>query len=717
MKALDIILTSDGGNGHKAAADAIAVKSRKSEREFTITNVTSENWYDYELKLGFKLPVKLPFNLSTSMTALWDWSQRKGYIEILRVITALRNVAFLCGPIFRSKTYELIKEQNDNKIYDQITFHNTQPICLKYILQAVAKYNKEVLSYNKLNKHSKPQIIFINHFTDMPSWQATMFINELRSLDAELLDHANFILYSKTPALNISQEELALLSEEELGELHHVEMARLYPKLYQKLLKDSSGEYIYRVKFVDGPIRQEFIDRKEYPATKKELLPIIFAEESEYSNVRQILMRELSSFSSPTRTAKIQLNPSAYITTVMLGSQASINGTLELLHENISSITKQLNTDTDRSHYIFVFCGKNDPSNGFVLYGKVLELALNAHKTTRGKLKIIPLSNQPSAIIAQLYSVADLIVTRPGGISIMEIEAVAKKAKVLIFTELSRLQRGISKLLSLCRFLNITKLMDYFSGSDVKTLLKSLVVWEAGNAEHISNIMRDENGLSKVAYVNIYNYQHELELFKLKEKIIKHVDEHNYLAAFYVLKSNQKLNKFFASGHGSVVDLACLSIVHTNLQSLQNIIVKFSESKKIQITSDALALVSLKINEILNRVEIHLSKGYIPLEVLQYMQDDMLDLERFWNDIQSNLLCSNINLLTDIFKHIVSFLNQVFKTDKSSIVRKKIEKLDYHHVESSTCKVLRHLPSELRKPDRDEYKQEQSKLSDQRLRV
>ena len=75
------------------------------------------------------------------------------------------------------------------------------------------------------------------------------------------------------------------------------------------------------------------------------------------------------------------------------------------------------------------FFGAKKSEEGLILYQKVLEVAQEVKNSPNNQIEIIPLTNQPGSMIADLYSIADWIIARPGGISIMEIEAVAKKAK------------------------------------------------------------------------------------------------------------------------------------------------------------------------------------------------------------------------------------------------------------------------------------------------
>lgn len=537
---LNIILTCDGGSGHKSAAEALRMQAIDNNDHCKVINTTREGWFS-GVNLG--LPAEYDgffhnglIDLGPFATRWWDWAQRESQTELLRIFANLRKLSFLHAPSFRYKTYHLLKDIENIDDYDEVIFHNTQPNCVQALISAIAKYNREAKADNQ-----KQTVRLINHFTDMPTLQAQMFIEEMAKIDVADLDDAQFELHTRPPIL---EEDDPNLSPVEIDLIYHQRIKQLYPKLYQDVPPQKK-----RVFFVDGPIRKEFVQRKENPAKRCDGLSIQFTDQSEFDVLNQALGHVLPEFNFETSHALMPLEEDAEIVSIMLGSQASIEGTLGLVQEEI-----KIAEGGSKTKCVFVFCGANKPSEGLILYQQVLDIAQKVNVDPQYNIRIIPLTNQPASTIADVYSLADRIITRPGGISIMEIEAVVKRGKIFIFTELGQLEKLFNQFLSRSN----ETLKELFSQQRSQQRFADLIAWEGGNALHARNMCKDEYGRTRVVPVNVYTFQRELEFSNEKDAVTKLLVDKSYSYAFDQLMTNRELNIFFLTGHGVGVDLALL---------------------------------------------------------------------------------------------------------------------------------------------------------------
>jgi len=84
------------------------------------------------------------------------------------------------------KVSDLLQNKTDIDQYSEVLFHNTQPNCIQALVFFIARYNREVKQYNQDNPHvlQKNTVKLVNHFTDMPTRQAEIFIEEMKKIDS-----------------------------------------------------------------------------------------------------------------------------------------------------------------------------------------------------------------------------------------------------------------------------------------------------------------------------------------------------------------------------------------------------------------------------------------------------------------------------------------------------------------------------------------------------
>ncbi len=547
MPRLHIILTCDGGAGHKSAAEALRAEALAANDTAVVINTTRTGWFsggglDITYEYDHLFPAGL-VDLGPFATRWWDWAQRNSQVELLRFFANLRKLSVLSIPSFRHRTYCLLKERQDIDTYTDVIFHNTQPNCLQALVFSVARYNREINAYNEENPGPRRNTVrYVNHFTDMPTLHAEMFIEEIAKINVSDLNDAQFELRTRPPI--IENKYPSLLTSNDYESIYHKKTKKFYPNLYLDLLDNQT-----RVKFVDGPIRSEFLLRKDSPALRQDGICIQFKDQQEFARLNNSLSNTMSAFDPIQSNSTIPLDEDVEVVSLMLGSQASIEGTLSLVQEELTVVSA-----SHKVKYVFVFCGENRPQDGLVLYQKVLDIAETVNKAPDSLIRILPLTNQPGKMIANLYSLADRVITRPGGISIMEIEAVAKRANIFVFTELSKLDKLFNTMLNR----SVEDLEQQYSLEKSYKRFSDLVAWEAGNALHAQNACKDISGRTRVVPVNVYTFRKELTLMNKKERIVDLLNKQQYSVAFDELSSDAALNAFFMTGDDVGVDLACL---------------------------------------------------------------------------------------------------------------------------------------------------------------
>lgn len=523
MPNLSIILTCDGGSGHKSAAEALQKKALAAGDTASVTNTTSESWHKtFIVDFG-----------KTSMR-WWDWSQRTGNTEFTSALASLRHTSQLFYYVYKNKVRKLIESHTDIDTYDDVIFHNTQPNNLGALITTIAEYNREVMRHNQNHpENPRKKVKLHSHFTDCPTQYAKMYIEEMGRINVDDLDDAQFLLHSPSP---VAEHNLFH------GETPEKAMKALFPKLYHDNKRT-------RVIFTDGPIRPEFIHYKNNPALKKDGVNIMFSNQAEFNALSETLNGTFQTFNEQKSTATLAFQEKDTIASIMLGSQASIEGTLKLIEKEIET-SKQ----TDGIQYVFAFCGANKPEEGLVLYGKVLEKAKAINSNPNSRIKIIPLTNQPASMIANLYSLANRVVIRPGGISIMEIVAVVQKGKIFIYTEIGKFNEWLNWLLGT----SAQSLEHKYSQQDPNMRLADLIAWEPGNALHAQDHCIDENERTRVTPMNQYTYANELAFDFTKDELIELTKAGKYNEVFEKLNAFSRLHRFMLSGYDITADLAHL---------------------------------------------------------------------------------------------------------------------------------------------------------------
>tara|TARA_R110002124_G_scaffold281200_1_gene455242 strand:+ start:10596 stop:12671 length:2076 start_codon:yes stop_codon:yes gene_type:complete len=578
-----IILTSDGGGGHKAAAEALKQFADINNDKTILINIIKDHWL---------LPWKNFWAIDQVAINGWNEAQKSGNVSISKFLASLHFLTYFSRGNVKENLVKLIAEKEvDFQNADKIEVHNTGLLCICSMVSAVAEYNRDVDFHNEHNPNTfKKKIKFINHFTDLPAKGAdghkwTNFAYEMDALDPKDMNDALFELRTPNPVL--SDEEIKFIkgsTEKEKQERYHEFMKEVYKTLYLNLPKDESGQDILRVKFTDGPIRPAFLHYKETPAKRSNLLKLNFTNEQEYNGLKAQLGNILSEYYSDNgdNYAHMRLDNEsnkADIITIMLGSQADIDGSLSIVDSEIE-LSKQ---SPEKPKYIFIFCGPNNSDNE--LYKQALA---KSDLSKDSNVKIIPLSSQGANTIAHLYSTADVVNIRPGGISSMEAKLVVKK-DLIVYASLSPMQRMIDSLLMRSK----SDLEKIHSNATEEDMNAGFIPWEITNARGIG-----QNTGINVSKVNQYSYRLTRSLNVKKDEILLLLQNEQYSDAISILKNlDEDLCKHIVlDNRPNLRKIAALSLLLKHLDSIKN------NYSKIKVDSEKPEEYQEIINNLINNI-------------------------------------------------------------------------------------------------------------------
>lgn len=469
-----LILTSSGGAGHLSAA--ANEQHKYPTNKSLIINVIEEGWlnFDWIQKRDYFHVLQYSSHLQSLLTRQfgkdkieeWNNAQKNGDLDALNKMIKsqhLSNIVF--GKNFADKMNELLaRYPNIKKVI------STQPIGLAEIHKTIARFNHS-------KRANDTAIEFTIVMTDLPTKYAKNFLDPIREIDQKKFYLCKLNLVVPYPATNNASN---------LEEYHEV-FSNLCP-VYIK--KSTIPKYNVDVNFTIGPIDNVFIEtnkliKENGAAFVKEQYknrPIsikfttsAFSHLDQLPHLRELLIDDANAINNDSVNKLLNIPANAQVKSLMLGSQASLQGTLDVIDFEFTLDRNNQVTPT----YLFVFCG-NDTSNQS-LFAKVCEKAKKYYNN--GNFIVIPLTNQNKSMINHVYTIADLAITRPGGMSIMELEAAAT-GNVVIFAE-------INKKFTMKQLLQDPSL--------------TFIIWEKGNAEHLKAKLGDQ----RVCTLNAYSYINE----------------------------------------------------------------------------------------------------------------------------------------------------------------------------------------------------------------
>ncbi|MCS5711883.1 hypothetical protein [Candidatus Berkiella aquae] len=513
-----LILTSEGGAGHKeAAADSERQYAKQvKKKQVKINKVFVLPAPDAKEKSWMQL-----FRHDFGKKGVKDWNdaQKAGDMKKIKSMVSVQWISeMLFGRNFEDNTfYELTKDQNTTHVID------TQAVNSHRIVGAVAHFNQIRANPKRCERHNQ-LVRFNNELRKIPAlrlFALKRFSHEIKfSLDkkpikirkrmTDLPNNADHFFQSlkkinkwdlpyfelEAPHAPLLQSEVAKMSPEERRKADLDYYRKKCPNLF-----DKNGTPLIVIEFTDGPIKKEFLHYKEHPVDKnKDLsLNIKVAHQNELKMLKENGVIDFGATLSPSQTVSFNIPAAAKVQSIMLGSQAAVSASLSYVDTEIAAHTQQHNPS---EQYLFVFCGKHEgPDSLFAQLNDKIQQGKQSGQIP-STLKIVPLTYQDADMIAPLYSRADEAFIRSGGISCMEIEAVAQ-GKVFIHSE----EKG--NLLT------------------EDELLKAMLFWERGNAEHVMQVLgKDKKGKRRVQAINPESY-HRIKLEQSSLKTDNHLKQHH----------------------------------------------------------------------------------------------------------------------------------------------------------------------------------------------
>lgn len=397
-----LIITSASGGGHLQAAEAQRLKALCDDP--TTEVIQKDILIDCVGK-----------RFGRGFNHIWNVSQKRGYLAILCFLSRNTRVAdFLFHILIFSKIlYTLLREHVDQVV-------DTQPVGTPATISAIKWARKITGKPLKLEKV----------VTELPTEKVHHFFSPIKALGS---DSRSFLKLITTLPL-----------------LHQNQTADAF---WQKNCGLTEKEVCYE----SFPLRPSF---RKFQNTTRQTNERMSIEIHVHSAEEKFLIAETIKHGSlPTEIYRdkivINIEPEDKVSTILLGSQPAEDATVKYVKHYIEMMKL---TDKTERHLLFVFCNSHMEHKNSLLkrvhdfVGKVSDYPEH--------LNIIPMCFQNDSVIAPLYYRSDATYTRSGGLTSMELLAVAQ-GQIWIHSE--------------ARHKKI----------DSEELYKGMPIWERGNATYL----------------------------------------------------------------------------------------------------------------------------------------------------------------------------------------------------------------------------------------
>jgi len=363
-----LILTSSGGSGHLQAAKAKEYELKeKFPKADVITRDVLIDWLGKRMGRFF--------------VSLWNNAQASGNIARLKWLiscnSAMDRTFYL--PIFFKTLFTLLRHNVDHII-------DTQPNFTSPFIRAAKLAGK---------LRSRP-ITIEKVITELPTSYCFHFFSPIKKLSKK------------------DKKELSLISDSPLL------MAKQTTQSFWKEQCDLSNE---KVSYEKIPLRPAF-NRFRGMTRQGRSFPLKLNTHGQEE--KRLIEETINCGNKPYLFEKghfhITLEPDEKIYTLMLGSIPAKRTTLKYVEQIIQTINEL--EDFETPYRLFVFC--NDHKEGKKSLLSSLHTLILSTKDYPKNLTVIPLSFQDDKVIAPLFFRSDATFTRSGGLTSMELMAVAR---------------------------------------------------------------------------------------------------------------------------------------------------------------------------------------------------------------------------------------------------------------------------------------------------
>lgn len=309
---------------------------------------------------------------------------------------------------------------------------DTQSIGLKALTNAARVVN----FFRQIFTPHIPPVKVSLVMTELPNKDTHNFFPFIKSLSDE--DRKIFQLVTTKPLLEAGETDEAFWKK-------HCDLSH------------AKGEVVYDAL----PIRPTF-EKLAKESVKTEQLKVRVGTPKEMKQIGECLGEEVQTDeSNSSKKAVFPVQMSDKVTYLMLGGQACIEATKEYVKTKIKMAKETASTDR---HYLFVFCGKNESDDS--LFNQIHSLVEKEKQEPAfpKHMKIVPLSFQTDEEVAPILARSDETITKSGGLTSMELDALARGK---IFIHSSYVSDPTASEETLCE--------------------RGMSCWEAGNARYLKH--------------------------------------------------------------------------------------------------------------------------------------------------------------------------------------------------------------------------------------
>ena len=205
----------------------------------------------------------------------------------------------------------------------------------------------------------------------------------------------------------------------------HIDLITFFPLLEEgrNFWKEACNLPSYRIKYDSPPLRPTFQKYMQKENSQESLtLNIQIHSEEEEHLIEETLLKGSQPFNIHNEILSYTVQPEDRVYTLMLGSIPAESTTLRYIKHIIKTLRKL--SHNSEPYHLFVFCNAHKPGAQSLLK-RVHDLITSCHAYPE-KLTVIPMTFQNDAVIAPLFFRSNATFTRSGGLTSMELMAVAK---------------------------------------------------------------------------------------------------------------------------------------------------------------------------------------------------------------------------------------------------------------------------------------------------
>ncbi len=310
----------------------------------------------------------------------WNSAQKKGDVRSQTFFSSChRFFDFVTWPNVFFHTLRVLKRENIDRVID------TQITSTSAIIKAIRLYNI----------WKKKKIILEKVMIDLPTRKATHFFRPIKLLSMRDKQHVR--IRTIQPLLEVGQ------TAEEFWQSH---------------CGLSDGD----IQYGDVIVRKTF---RSLQGKSKQCgdqgVCLHFKNEEERQLMEASFQRGTVQTKSQGDHLRFEIQNDTFVVTILLGSQPASSATLNYTKQFI-----QIAKTTSRKIFLFVFCAEHKVGKSSLL--KTISNEVQSHETYPENLSVIPFSFQNDTVLAPLFHRSDIMLSRSGGGTAMELIAVSTGA-------------------------------------------------------------------------------------------------------------------------------------------------------------------------------------------------------------------------------------------------------------------------------------------------